>query len=518
MKKITAIILTAILCLSVTAGAVEPYIEWLDIENVTDVHLLDNDRFEIVVNNSDSALCTSRGELLTEFEFNDIRRVSDNLYRATSNNIFDTEKPLYALDKNGNILEAFTPEPLSLMRLPGEKTEIDILEFEKNNINFYHSYGHYAIAHDADRNIVLADLNGNTLNELKYNDTRLLSPYLTGKIMLNSDEHGYAVIADPYHKRFLDKVLRSSLRTYPNSLVYLNDNNKYSVAVFDTLEAKPEEYDEFICATNGHYAFEKDGLTYVTDEYGNVTYSGKRAVRIAAYDSYVIDKNGKLGIFDKNFNEIFPCEYENADIIARDLYILKKDDKYKLIGQGKELISGKSIMNRMGNYICTEDAVYDAEGAFVAELEGYTKGFYTNCCYTYYSEEKQRIGRLVDESSKPVVEINGSYMDTDTLPRIKNNITLVPLRALAEKTGFEVSYNADIKEISLTKGESEIKFTVGKTECFANGKKISLEAAPEIINNRTLVPVRAISDAFGYSISWDGERRLVEVNTTGNAN
>jgi len=44
-------------------------------------------------------------------------------------------------------------------------------------------------------------------------------------------------------------------------------------------------------------------------------------------------------------------------------------------------------------------------------------------------------------------------------------------------------------------------------------KEISLEAAPEIINNRTLVPVRAISDAFGYGISWDGERRLVEVNT-----
>ena len=96
---------------------------------------------------------------------------------------------------------------------------------------------------------------------------------------------------------------------------------------------------------------------------------------------------------------------------------------------------------------------------------------------------------------------------------LKNNITLIPLRAMAEETGFNIEYIEETKEIRLTKEDKEIVFKIGDKKAISNGAEITLNAAPEIINNRTLVPARAVSDAFGYDIEWDGERRLVEITT-----
>ena len=59
----------------------------------------------------------------------------------------------------------------------------------------------------------------------------------------------------------------------------------------------------------------------------------------------------------------------------------------------------------------------------------------------------------------------------------------------------------------------KVVFKIGDKKAVSNGAEITLNAAPEIINNRTLVPARAVSDAFGYDIEWDGERRLVEITT-----
>ena len=109
------------------------------------------------------------------------------------------------------------------------------------------------------------------------------------------------------------------------------------------------------------------------------------------------------------------------------------------------------------------------------------------------------------------MRINGKLLVSDTMPRIKNGRTLVPLRALAEETGFEVSYNEETKEINITNKDKIISFKIGEEKAYKNGEEIILEAPPEIINNRTLVPLRAISDAFGYDISWNAERRLAEI-------
>ena len=53
---------------------------------------------------------------------------------------------------------------------------------------------------------------------------------------------------------------------------------------------------------------------------------------------------------------------------------------------------------------------------------------------------------------------------------------------------------------------------MGSKKAKIDGEEKELAAAPEIINGRTLVPLRAVCDAFSLSVEWDGERRTVLLN------
>lgn len=62
--------------------------------------------------------------------------------------------------------------------------------------------------------------------------------------------------------------------------------------------------------------------------------------------------------------------------------------------------------------------------------------------------------------------------------------------------------------------QDEIVLTIGSTEAIVNGKEITLDVAPVIMNNRTLVPIRFVSEALGYEVSWDEATQQVKIKTT----
>ena len=42
-----------------------------------------------------------------------------------------------------------------------------------------------------------------------------------------------------------------------------------------------------------------------------------------------------------------------------------------------------------------------------------------------------------------------------------------------------------------------------------NGEKITLDVPPQVVNDRTLVPARAVAESFGADVKWDGSTRTV---------
>lgn len=107
--------------------------------------------------------------------------------------------------------------------------------------------------------------------------------------------------------------------------------------------------------------------------------------------------------------------------------------------------------------------------------------------------------------------INDTTYTLEASPTIVNGRTMVPLRFVGEAFGATFEYDAIFKIIDINFGEQEIKMQIGRKVAFVNGKEMSLDVAPYIVNGRTLVPIRFISEVFGSSVTWDGTTKTVTI-------
>lgn len=89
---------------------------------------------------------------------------------------------------------------------------------------------------------------------------------------------------------------------------------------------------------------------------------------------------------------------------------------------------------------------------------------------------------------------------------------LVPFRAIFEALNAEVEWNGETQTVTASKGDVVLSFQIGKQEMYINGKMVQLDVLPQIVNGRTLVPIRAISEGLGASVDWNNEMKTVMIN------
>ena len=94
-------------------------------------------------------------------------------------------------------------------------------------------------------------------------------------------------------------------------------------------------------------------------------------------------------------------------------------------------------------------------------------------------------------------------------PRIENNRTLVPIRAVTESLGAEVEWDEETQTITISKGENIVVLQIGSTTVTVNGTEQECEVAPKIEKDRTLVPLRIISEALKENVEWDENSKTV---------
>ena len=97
----------------------------------------------------------------------------------------------------------------------------------------------------------------------------------------------------------------------------------------------------------------------------------------------------------------------------------------------------------------------------------------------------------------------------DEVPFIENNRTLVPLRAIFEALGATVNWSDNT--VTAKKGNTTISIKIGSKEMVVNNKSVRLDVVAKIKNNRTFVPLRAVSEAFNNKVEWDGENRVITI-------
>ena len=104
------------------------------------------------------------------------------------------------------------------------------------------------------------------------------------------------------------------------------------------------------------------------------------------------------------------------------------------------------------------------------------------------------------------VRVNGediTFEDPEALPKIMNNRTMLAARAFYEKIGAKVDWNGKARTVTVTKDKDKIVLTIGSNKALVNGKEVALDSAATIVNDKTYIPVRFVSEAFGYKVKYD---------------
>lgn len=132
--------------------------------------------------------------------------------------------------------------------------------------------------------------------------------------------------------------------------------------------------------------------------------------------------------------------------------------------------------------------------------------------YVFYKHgSKIRFGADFEPEIKVVID--GETLETDQSPIIVNDRTLVPMRAIFEKLGASVDWNESAQAVTAVKGEREISIAIGGDVMRIDGEAKTLDVPAMLYNERTLVPVRAVSEALNCNVNWIGEENTVVITT-----
>ena len=116
------------------------------------------------------------------------------------------------------------------------------------------------------------------------------------------------------------------------------------------------------------------------------------------------------------------------------------------------------------------------------------------------------------------VYINNKKLQTNDTPRIINDTTYVPLRAMCELFGADsISWNDGTKTATITARGIKIYITQGNTYITANGRYFASGEPVRNIEGRLYVPVRLIASAFASTVSWNGASYTVKISDSGKA-
>jgi hypothetical protein len=110
-----------------------------------------------------------------------------------------------------------------------------------------------------------------------------------------------------------------------------------------------------------------------------------------------------------------------------------------------------------------------------------------------------------NESAVPIsIFINDQLILTDSDPVILNSTTFVPIRFIAEAFAVEkILWNEEEESVVMLSGDKNIKFYINQSVAYINDEEYQLEAAPIILNNRSMVPIRFIAENLDCVVEWD---------------
>lgn len=118
---------------------------------------------------------------------------------------------------------------------------------------------------------------------------------------------------------------------------------------------------------------------------------------------------------------------------------------------------------------------------------------------------------IVIKIDSNVMIINGVSQVIDAPPIIQNERTLVPVRVVSEALSASVYWMEKTRQVRIVQGGKEIILTIDSKDVISDGAKLTMDVEPMIIGTRTYVPLRFVSENLGAQIQWDNSTREITI-------
>jgi hypothetical protein len=125
----------------------------------------------------------------------------------------------------------------------------------------------------------------------------------------------------------------------------------------------------------------------------------------------------------------------------------------------------------------------------------------------------ERVHGADNSVGAPEVIIEGESVIFDVLPRIQENRVLVPLRGIFERLGAQVIWDQQMGTVTILSDGKKIELGINSINAKINGAIWALDIAPFVINGRTMVPLRFVSENLGAKVEWVPASRQVKITS-----
>lgn len=119
--------------------------------------------------------------------------------------------------------------------------------------------------------------------------------------------------------------------------------------------------------------------------------------------------------------------------------------------------------------------------------------------------------KIVMTVGKSQATVNEKAIKLETAPIVKGDSTYVPLRFVSEAMGAQVLYDKKTKRVTVLRGGQMIEMTIGQKEYTLGGVRYTSEVAPFTRNDRTLVPIRLLSEKLGFKVNYEGKLKKITI-------
>ncbi|MCM1567098.1 MAG: copper amine oxidase N-terminal domain-containing protein [Dehalobacter sp.] len=117
---------------------------------------------------------------------------------------------------------------------------------------------------------------------------------------------------------------------------------------------------------------------------------------------------------------------------------------------------------------------------------------------------------------------DGELIVMDVSPSIIESRTMLPIRYAATPLGADVSWDNETKKVTVSLGETKMELWIGQNNALVNGSTVPIDpdnvnVKPLIINGRTMLPLRFVTEALGCDVQWDAVARKITITKTGSS-